>query len=513
MSDEQKRTTTDSGIPATSDEFSLTVGPQGPIALHDHYVVQKMQHFNRERVPERVVHAKGGGAHGFFEVTEDVTQFTKAAFLSAVGKRTPMFARFSTVAGEQGFPDTVRDPRGFALKFYTEEGNFDMVGNNTPVFFVRDPSKFQDFIHSQKRLPDTGMHSHEMQWDFWTLSPESAHQVTILMSDRGIPASWRHQHGFSSHTYSWVNAGGERFWVKYHFKTEQGIENLPEADADRIAGEDPDYHRRDLIEAIDTGDHPSWRLEVQIMPFEEAADYRFNPFDLTKVWPKSDYPPITVGRLTLDRNPENFFAEVEQAAFKPANLVPGTGLSPDKMLMARIFSYHDTHLHRVGVNAEQLPINAPRVPVSSYNKDGAMTYRHAGEQPVYAPNSQGGPAAAGPEHGADLGWGVEAGELARYAYEKHAEDDDFVQPRTLFNEVMGDDNREALVQGIVGHAGTPEVTDAMHQRVIAYWASVDGDLGARVAAGLGKEGGIGGNGAGPASPEATALLAERANRA
>jgi len=512
MSDEQKRTTTDSGIPATSDEFSLTVGPQGPIALHDHYVVQKMQHFNRERVPERVVHAKGGGAHGFFEVTEDVTQFTRAAFLSAVGKRTPMFARFSTVAGEQGFPDTVRDPRGFALKFYTEEGNFDMVGNNTPVFFVRDPSKFQDFIHSQKRLPDTGMHSHEMQWDFWTLSPESAHQVMILMSDRGILASWRHQHGFSSHTYSWVNAGGERFWVKYHFKTEQGIENLPEADADRIAGEDPDYHRRDLIEAIDTGDHPSWRLEVQIMPFEEAADYRFNPFDLTKVWPKSDYPPITVGRLTLDRNPENFFAEVEQAAFKPANLVPGTGLSPDKMLMARIFSYHDTHLHRVGVNAEQLPINAPRVPVSSYNKDGAMTYRHAGEQPVYAPNSRGGPAAAGAEHGADLGWGVEAGELARYAHEKHAEDDDFVQPRTLFNEVMGADNREALVDGIVGHASTPEVTDAMHERVIAYWAGVDAVLGARVAAGLGKDV-SGGNGAGPASPEATALLAERANRA
>jgi len=333
MSDEQRRkTTTDSGVPATSDEYSLTVGPAGPIALHDHYVVQKMQHFNRERVPERVVHAKGGGAHGFFEVTEDLTQYTKADFLQP-GKRTDTFLRFSTVAGEQGFADTKRDPRGFAMKFYTDEGNFDMVGNNTPVFFVRDPSKFQDFIHSQKRLPDTGMHSHDMQWDFWTLSPESAHQVTILMSDRGIPASWRHQHGFSSHTYSWVNAGGARFWVKYHFKTEQGIENLPEADADRIAGEDPDYHRRDLVDAIESGNHPSWRLEVQIMPFEEAADYRFNPFDLTKVWPKSDYPPITVGRFTLNRNPENFFAEVEQAAFKPANLVPGTGLSPDKMLL------------------------------------------------------------------------------------------------------------------------------------------------------------------------------------
>ena len=254
MSDERRpRTTTDSGIPATSDEFSLTPGPQGPIALHDHYVVQKMQHFNRERVPERVVHAKGGGAHGFFEVTEDVTQFTKADFLSEVGKQTELFLRFSTVAGEQGFPDTVRDPRGFAMKLYTDEGNFDMVGNNTPVFFVRDPSKFQDFIHSQKRLPDTGMHSHDMQWDFWTLSPESAHQVTILMSDRGIPKTWRHQHGFSSHTYSWVNAGGERFWVKYHFRTDQGIENLPEPEADRLKGEDPDFHRRDLIAAIDAG--------------------------------------------------------------------------------------------------------------------------------------------------------------------------------------------------------------------------------------------------------------------
>ncbi len=511
MSEKPHRTTTDSGIPATSDEYSLTAGPQGPIALHDHYVVQKMQHFNRERVPERVVHAKGGGAHGFFEVLEDVTQFTKADFLSRVGRRTDVFLRFSTVAGEQGFADTVRDPRGFAIKFYTGEGNFDMVGNNTPVFFVRDPSKFQDFIHSQKRLPDTGLRSNEMQWDFWTLSPESAHQVTILMSERGIPASWRHQHGFSSHTYSWVNAAGERFWVKYHFRTDQGIENLPMADADRIAGEDPDYHRRDLFEAIGSGDAPSWTLSVQVMPFEEAAGYRFNPFDLTKVWPKGDYPLIPVGRLTLDRNPENFFAEVEQATFKPANLVPGTGLSPDKMLMARIFSYHDTHLHRVGVNHEQLPINAPKAPVSTYNKDGSMTYRHAGDQPVYAPNSTGGPEAGGAEQGADLGWDVEAGELARYAYEKHAEDDDFVQARTLYNEVMGEAGQQALVDGIVDHAGAPEVGAPMTERVIAYWASVDPALGARVAEGLGR--GSNGSGSNGASAEASELLAARANRA
>jgi catalase len=509
MSDQARpRTTTDSGIPATSDEFSLTVGPGGPVALHDNYVVQKMQHFNRERVPERVVHAKGGGAHGFFEVTEDVSQYTKANFLQP-GKRSPVFLRFSTVAGEQGFPDTVRDPRGFAVKIYTEEGNHDLVGNNTPVFFVRDPSKFQDFIHSQKRLPDTGLRNNDMQWDFWTLSPESAHQVTILMSDRGIPRTWRHQNGFSSHTYSWINAGGDRFWVKYRWKTVQGIENFTDDEAKAMTAEDPDFHRRDLWNAIASGDAPEWRLLMQIMPFDEAPDYRFSPFDLTKVWPHGDYPEIEVGRMVLDRNPENFFAEVEQAGFNPSNLVPGTGLSPDKMLMARIFSYHDTHLYRIGTNYEQLPINAPKSPVHSYNKEGAMTYRHAGSQPVYAPNSFGGPQAAGPGQGSDLFWHVPEGELGRYAYEKHAEDDDFGQAGTLFREVMNDTDREHLVTNIVGHASN-EVTPEMQQRVIAYWSRVDADLGARVAAGLGLGHGASSNGA---SAEARELLAARANRA
>jgi catalase len=507
MTDEQRpRTTTDSGVPAPSDEYSLTVGPAGPNVLHDHYVVQKMQHFNRERVPERVVHAKGSGAHGFFEVTEDISQFTKADFLNGVGKTTPVFLRFSTVAGEQGFADTVRDPRGFAIKFYTQEGNHDLVGNNTPVFFVRDPSKFQDFIHSQKRLPDSGLRDNNMQWDFWTLSPESAHQVTILMSDRGIPRTWRHQHGFSSHTYSMVNAAGERFWVKWRFKSVQGIECLTEEEAGKIAGEDPDFHRRDLLQAIRAGDNPEWTLELQVMPFEDAAAYRFNPFDLTKVWPHADYPEITVGRLVLDRNPENFFAEVEQASFNPSNLVPGTGLSPDRMLMGRIFSYHDTHLHRVGPNYEQLPINAPKVPVHSYNKDAAMTYRHAGDQPVYAPNSFGGPQ-ADPEGAPDLGWSVEAGELGRYAYEKHAEDDDFGQPGTLYRDVMDDGEKAALVENIVGHA-SDGTSDEMQQRVIAYWTRVDTDLGARVAAGLGQ-----GNGHGAPSQAARELLDARANRA
>ena len=500
-------TTTDSGIPAASDEFSLTVGPGGPTVLHDHYVVQKMQHFNRERVPERVVHAKGSGAHGFFEVTEDVTQFTKANFLSQVGKRTPVFARFSTVAGEQGFADTVRDPRGFALKFYTEQGNYDLVGNNTPVFFVRDATKFQDFIHSQKRLPDTGLRSNDMQWDFWTLSPESAHQVTILMSDRGTPRTLRMMNGYSSHTFSWINAAGERFWVKYHFKTAQGVENFSDAEAKAMSAEDPDFHRRDLWDSIAGGEAPEWRLEVQIMSFEEAAGYRFNPFDLTKVWPHGDYPPLTVGRLVLDRNPANFFAEVEQAGFSPANLVPGVGLSPDKMLMGRIFSYHDTHLHRIGPNYEQLPINAPKVDVHSYSKDGQMSYRHAGARAVYAPNSRGGPQ-ADPELGADLTWSVEAGELGRYAYAKHADDDDFGQAGALYRDVMDDTDREHLAANIVGHA-SDRVGDEMQLRVIAYWTSVDPQLGARVAAGLGKP-----NGDAPgAGGRAAELVAARANRA
>jgi catalase len=348
-----------------------------------------------------------------------------------------------------------------------------------------------------------------MQWDFWTLSPESAHQVMILMSDRGIPRTWRNMHGFGSHTFSWVNEGGERFWVKYHFKTVQGIENYTQDEADELAGQDPDAHRRDLFNSIASGNAPEWRLKVQIMPFEEAAEYRFNPFDLTKVWPHGDYPAIEVGRMVLDRNPANFFAEVEQAGFSPANLVPGTGLSPDKMLMGRVFSYHDTHLHRIGPNHEQLPINAPKVEVHSYNKDASMAYRHSGDQPVYAPNSHGGPQ-ADPQRGADLSWGVEAGELGRYATQKHAEDDDFGQPGTMYREVMSDVDREHLVNNIVGHA-SDDVSEAMQQRVVAYWANVDAELGAKVAAGLGI-----GNGGGPdgaASPEATELLAERANRA
>jgi len=324
-------TTTDAGIPAPSDAHSLTLGPDGPILLQDHYLIEQMAQFNRERIPERQPHAKGGGAFGHFEVTNDVSAYTRAAVF-APGSTAETLIRFSTVAGERGSPDTWRDPRGFSLKLYTSEGNLDLVGNNTPVFFMRDPLKFQHFIRSQKRRVANNLRDNNMQWDFWTLSPETAHQVTWLMGDRGIPKTWRHMNGYGSHTYSWINAEGEIFWVKYHFKTDQGVDFLTQDEADRLAGVDADYHQRDLYEAIERGEHPSWSLKVQIMPFEDVKTYRFNPFDLTKVWPHGDYPLIDVGTLTLDRNVADYHTEIEQAAFEPNNLVPGTGLSPDKML-------------------------------------------------------------------------------------------------------------------------------------------------------------------------------------
>ena len=476
-------TTTDAGIPAPSDEYSLTAGVDGPLLLQDNYLIQKMAQFNRERVPERVVHAKGSGAFGYFEVTTDVTPWTRAAFLNTVGKKTPMLARFSTVAGEQGYPDTVRDPRGFSLKFYTEEGNYDLVGNNTPIFFVRDPSKFQDFIRSQKRLPDTGLRSNNMQWDFWSLSPESLHQVAILMSDRGTPRTWRHMNGYSSHTFLWVNAHGEKFWVKYHFKTDQGVENFTDAEAMAMTAEDPDYHRRDLYESIARGDYPSWTLQMQIMPFADAATFRFNPFDLTKVWPHRDYPPVEVGRMVLDRNPANHFAEIEQAAFEPSNMVPGIGPSPDKMLLGRLFSYPDAHRYRIGTNYLQLPVNRPLAAVHSYNKDGAMRYAHAGAQPVYAPNSYGGPQ-ADPDRYSDPGWFVEAGELMRTAYKPHAEDNDFIQPGNLYRDALSDTGRAHMVGNIVGHM-SKGVERKVQERAVALWYQVDKDLGTRAAQGLG----------------------------
>ncbi len=478
---EQHPTTDDAGHRAPSDEFSQSAGLDGPLLLQDHYLLQKMAHFNRERVPEHVVHAKGHGAFGFFEATEDVSELCAAEFLTK-GTITPVFARFSTVAGEQGFADTVRDPRGFALKMYTSQGNYDLVGNNTPVFFIRDPSKFSDFIHSQKRRADTGRTDHNGQWDFWTLSPESAHQVTILMSDRGTPRTIRNMNGYGSHTFLWSNAAGERHWVKYHFKTDQGVENFTDAEAKAMTAEDPDFHRADLWDAIARGEHPSWTLEMQVMAFEDAADYRFNPFDVTKVWPHEDYPAIPIGRLVLDKNPENYFAQVEQAAFEPSNLVPGIAASPDKMLQGRMFSYPDTHRYRIGPNYLQLPINQPRVDVATYNHDGPMTFTPASD-PVYAPNSYGGPSAQ-PEAADEIPFDV-SGEIVRSAYRAHRDDDDFVQARALVRDVMNDEDRSHLVTNVANHALHGPGLDAdVARRVEEYFTKIDTDLGKAVGVAL-----------------------------
>jgi catalase len=473
-------TTNDAGIPVESDEYSLTLGAEGPVLLQDHYLIEQMANFNRERIPERQPHAKGGGAFGHFEVTGDVSAFTKAAVFQP-GTRTDTLIRFSTVAGERGSPDTWRDPRGFSLKFYTSQGNYDMVGNNTPVFFIRDPMKFQHFIRSQKRRADNNLRDHDMQWDFWTLSPESAHQVTYLMGDRGIPKTWRHMNGYGSHTYMWVNAGGQKSWVKYHFISEQGVECLTQDEADALVATDGDFHTRDLFEAIVRGTFPRWTLKMQIMPFEDAADYRYNPFDLTKVWPHSDYPLIEVGRMTLDRNPTDYHSEIEQLAVEPSNMVPGIGPSPDKMLLGRMFSYPDAHRYRIGVNYNQLPVNAPIAPVNSYSKDGAMRYNKVSD-PVYAPNSKGGPRADTARYGEPTGWHT-GGEMVRAAYTAHAEDDDWGQAGTMVRQVMDEAERDRLVGNIVGHL-LDGVTEPVLQQAFEYWRNVDEDLGQRVEKGV-----------------------------
>ncbi|MDO5049613.1 MAG: catalase [Actinomycetaceae bacterium] len=469
--------TTETGTPRQSDDNSLSVGPDGPLLLHDVELVQKLARFDRERVPERSPHAKGSGAFGEFVVTGDVSKYTKAKFLQP-GATTRMMARFSTVAGELGSPDTWRDVRGFALKFYTEDGIFDMVGNNTPVFFVRDPMKFPDFIHSQKRTPDSGLRSANMQWDFWTLVPESAHQVAYLMGDRGLPRTWRNMNGYSSHTYMWVNGAGERFWVKYHFLSDQGVENFTNEEAEKLAGTDSDFHRRDLFEAIERGDYPSWTLHVQVMPYEEAKDYRFNPFDLTKTWSQKDYPRIEVGRFTLKENPSNHFAQIEQAAFSPSNMVPGTGISPDKMLIARTFSYPDAQRNRIGTNYNQLPVNAPTNQMNSYDKEGAMQFHHSGNAPVYSPNSY-GRAFQNEQGRVENGWEAD-GEMVRAAYTLHAEDDDFGQAHTLVREVFNDEERARLVDTLVGEMR--QLDDIVRENFIKYWNNIDEGVAAAVVA-------------------------------
>jgi catalase len=480
MTKDKKILTTGFGMPVDNDLNSLTAGPKGPVLVQDVHLIEKLAHFDRERIPERVVHAKGAGAHGIFEVTHDVTRYTKAHFLSEVGKRTEVFLRFSTVGGERGSADSERDPRGFAIKFYTEEGNYDMVGNNTPVFFIRDPLKFPDFIHTQKRNPATNLKDPDMFWDFLSLTPESIHQVTILFSDRGTPRAYRHMNGYSSHAYMWYNKKGEYWWVKLHFKTEQGIKNFTGPEAERMRGVDPDCVTRDLSEAIGRGEFPSWRLEVQIMTPEQARNYRFDPFDVTKVWPHADFPPQNVGRLVLNRNPENYFAEVEQAAFSPGNFVPGIGPSPDKMLQGRLFSYHDTHRHRLGPNYHLLPINAPKAArMNSYQRDGAMRFdNNGGGGPNYWPNSFGGPDPQ-PEMAApslDV-----SGMAARHAYKLG--DVDFVQAGALYRQVMTGEDRAHLVGNIVGHLKNAQKRLQLRQTALFYKA--DAEYGEGVAKGLG----------------------------
>lgn len=478
---EKNFTTNNVGIPVESDEHSLTVGPDGPILLQDHYLIEKMAQFNRERVPERQPHAKGAGAFGTFEVSADVSAYTKADLFQP-GRKTELLIRFSTVAGERGSPDTWRDPRGFAIKFYTNQGNYDMVGNNTPVFFMRDPMKFQDFIRSQKRRADTNLRDNDMQWDYWTLAPESAHQVTWLMGDRGIPSSWRHMDGFSSHTYMWVNAGGEKFWVRYHFKTDQGIGFLTQEEADRLAGVDGDFHTRDLHDAIARQEFPSWTLKMQIMPFEEAKTYRFNPFDLTKSISQKDYPLIEVGKMTLNRNPADFHTEIEQAAFEPNNMVPGIGPSPDRMLLGRMFSYADAHRYRIGTNYNELPVNSPHAAdLRSYSKDGNMRHKNPGD-PVYAPNSKGGPSADTHRFGEPAGWQSD-GDMVHTAATLHADDDDYGQPGTLIREVLDDAARERLVKNIVGHL-LNGVSEQVLRQAFDYWHKIDQGVGDRVEEGV-----------------------------
>lgn len=447
--DNKKKLTRTTGAPVSDNQNVQTAGPRGPMLMQDFWFLEKMAHFDREVIPERRMHAKGSGAFGTFKVTHDITKYTKASIFSEIGKETEMFARFSTVAGERGAADAERDIRGFALKFYTDEGNWDLVGNNTPVFFFRDPMQFPDLNHAVKRDPKTNMRSANNNWDFWTLLPEALHQLTILMSDRGIPKSYRHMHGFGSHTFSFLNAQNERSWVKFHFVTQQGIENLSNEEAAAIIGKDRESNQRDLFEAIERGDFPKWKMYIQVMSEAEAKDYRFHPFDVTKVWPKGDYPLIPVGEFELNRNPENYFADVEQAAFNPTNIVPGIGFSPDKMLQGRLFSYGDAQRYRLGVNNYQIPVNQPKCPYHSFHRDGAMRVDgNYGDAKHYEPNSY-GEWQEQPEYKEP----PLALEGDAYAWDYREDDDDYyTQPGNLFR-LLTDDKKELLFKNTAAEVG------------------------------------------------------------
>lgn len=469
--------TTAAGAPVVDNQNTQTAGPRGPLLLQDVWHLEKIAQFDREVIPERRMHAKGSGAYGTFIVTHDITQYTKAKIFSAVGKKTDLFARFSTVAGERGAADAERDIRGFAVKFYTEEGNWDLVGNNTPVFFMRDPLKFPDLNHAVKRDPRTNLRSAQNNWDFWTLLPEALHQVTIVMSDRGIPLSHRHMHGFGSHTYSFLNAAHERFWVKFHFECQQGIKNLTDAEATELVGRDRESGQRDLLESIDRKDFPRWKLRVQVMPEKEAASYHINPFDLTKVWPHGDYPLIDVGMLELNRNPENYFAEVEQAAFTPANVVPGISFSPDKMLQSRLFSYGDAQRYRLGVNHHQIPVNAPKCPFNSYHRDGAMRVDgNKGATIGYEPNSKGEW-----QQQPDFSEPPLSIEGAATHWDHRVDDDYYSQPGNLFR-LMKPEQQQLLFENTARSLGG--ASKDVQERHIANCTKADPAYGAGVAAAL-----------------------------
>ncbi|HEY8990919.1 MAG TPA: catalase [Luteolibacter sp.] len=472
--------TTTAGNPIADNQNSLSAGPRGPLLLQDYQLIEKLAHQNRERIPERVVHAKGSGAFGTFTVTHDISRYSKAAIFSEIGKRTDVLLRFSTVAGEMGAADAERDVRGFALKFYTDEGNWDLVGNNTPVFFVRDPLKFPDFIHTQKRHPRTNLRSATAMWDFWSLSPESLHQVTILFSDRGLPQGYRHVNGYGSHTYSLLNAAGERFWVKFHFKTRQGIRTWTNREAEQIVAKDRESSHRDLYEAIERGEFPQWDVKIQIMAEEDAEKCAFNPFDLTKVWPHADYPLIDVGVLELNRNPENYFQEIEQAAFSPSNIVPRIGFSPDKMLQARVFSYADAHRYRVGTWYEALPVNRPKSPANTYHLGGAMNFaKPSSRDAYYDPNTFGGPVhdARFAEPPLKI-----SGDADRWNH--RAGNDDYTQPGNLFR-LMSDAQKLQLFQNLA--EAMREVPREIVERQLAHFDKADPAYGAGVRAALGFE--------------------------
>ncbi|QBQ39891.1 catalase [Sphingobacterium psychroaquaticum] len=484
MGENNKKITTSSGAPMPHYEDSLSAGPRGQLLLQDYFLHEKLAQFNRERIPERIVHAKGSGAYGKFTVTNDISKYTRAKFLNKVGKETKVFMRFSTVGGERGSADSERDPRGFAMKFYTEDGNYDLVGNNTPVFFIKDPRKFPDFIHTQKRDPYTNCKFPTMVWDFWSLNPESLHQVTILMSNRGTPYGFRHMHGYGSHTFSMINKDNERVYVKFHFRTEQGIRNLTGKEAMEMRGIDPDYAQRDLYTTIEKGDFPKWKLHIQVMTEEQTKTFRWNPFDLTKVWSQKEYPLIEVGILELNENPANYFADVEQAAFAPAHVVDGISFSPDKMLQGRILSYPDAHRYRLGTNFEQIPVNRCPFMVNNYHRDGYMRVDgNGGSLPNYHPNSFDG-------FVADQSYvepPLKLDSLVADHYDRNNNDDDhFTQPGDLYR-LLDANEKEHLVNNIVDNMSGVDgpKKDEIIMRQLCHWFRADTNLGMSVAKGLG----------------------------